>query len=168
MTWPIILGLLFGNADPYSAIGNAGVGPYAEERENVGAVAMIFIHPEASVENLERKVLTKEGSAILEGSFSVADWSHYPSAIAKPTGPFRILEGAEYEAARKAANKANQAIRKSNPELYKGLEIHEIHPVKFGGSATDPANKIAIPRDYHRQVVTPWWNNNMRSIKKIP
>lgn len=113
--------------------------------------------------NAEKGILASE-----KGSFSVADWSSYPSAIPMPTGPFKILEGAEYDAARKAANKANQAIRKANPEAYKGLEIHEIHPVKYGGSAIDPANKIAIPRDYHRKFVTPWWNNNMRSIKKIP
>ncbi len=103
-----------------------------------------------------------------EGSFSIFDWSNYPSEISKPTGPFRLLEGAEYETARKAASQANQIMRKANPELYNGLEIHEIHPVKFGGSPTDPLNKIAIPRDYHRQVVTPWWNSNMRSVYKIP
>lgn len=100
-----------------------------------------------------------------KGAFSVADWSKYPSSIPKPTGPFRLLEGAEYDAARKAANQANQAMRRSNPEAYKGLEIHEIHPVKYGGSPTDPANKIAIPRDLHRKEVTPWWNNNLRSTK---
>ncbi|KFC19312.1 hypothetical protein [Chryseobacterium sp. FH1] len=89
-----------------------------------------------------------------KGLFSVADWSKYPSALPKPTGPFKLLEGAEYDAARKA-----------NPGAYKGMEIHEIHPVKYGGSPTDPANKIAIPRDYHRKTVTPWWNNNMKSTK---
>ncbi|WP_431612368.1 DUF6443 domain-containing protein [Chryseobacterium sp. 'Rf worker isolate 10'] len=114
------------------------------------------------------KGLIQAELATEKGAFSVADWTNYPSAIPKPTGPFRILEGAEYEAARKAANKANQAMRKADPEAYKGLEIHEIHPVKYGGSATDPMNKIAIPRDYHRKIVTPWWNDNMRSIKKIP
>ncbi len=113
--------------------------------------------------NAEKGILATE-----KGAFSVADWASYPTAIPQPTGPFKLLEGAEYDAARKAANKANQAIRKANPEAYKGLEIHEIHPVKYGGSATDPTNKIAIPRDYHRRVVTPWWNNNMKSIKKIP
>lgn len=100
-----------------------------------------------------------------KGAFSIADWSKYPSAIPKPTGPFRLLEGAEYDAARKAANQANQAMRKANPEAYKGMEIHEIHPVKYGGSPTDPANKIAIPKGYHRKEVTPWWNNNLRSTK---
>ncbi|TLX24959.1 RHS repeat-associated core domain-containing protein [Chryseobacterium indologenes] len=114
------------------------------------------------------KGIVKVELAAEKGAFSVADWTSYPNAIPKPTGPFRILEGAEYEAARKAANKANQAMRRADPETYKGLEIHEIHPVKYGGSATDPMNKIAIPRDYHRKVVTPWWNDNMISIKKIP
>ena len=106
--------------------------------------------------------------AATEGSFSIVDWANYPSEIPQPTGPFRLLQGEEYEVARRSANLINQTMRRSNPELYRGLEIHEIHPVKFGGSPTDPANKVAIPRDYHRQIVTPWWNNNMRAINKIP
>lgn len=140
----------------------------AENQEaalGLGALAIVLSKGRAADE------VAKAEAAIAKseiGAFSVADWTNYPAAIPKPTGPFKILEGAEYEAARKAANNANQALRRANPEAYKGLEIHEIHPVKYGGSAIDPANKIAIPRDYHRKVVTPWWNDNMRSIKKIP
>jgi filamentous hemagglutinin len=69
--------------------------------------------------------------------------------------------------ARKAANAANSKIRSANPELYKGMEIHEIHPVKFGGSPTDLSNKIAIPIDVHRKLVTPWWNKLGKLITKI-
>jgi RHS repeat-associated protein len=153
-----------------------GIGGLALDVVTLGSGAIIkggikTIGTELVEEGVEMAVkdVAEEGvEAATKGAFSVADWANYPSAIPKPKGPFKILEGAEYDAARKAANKANQAIRKANPEAYKGLEIHEIQPVKYGGSATDAANKIAIPRDYHRKVVTPWWNDNMRSIKKIP
>ncbi len=43
------------------------------------------------------------------------------------------------------------------------FEIHEIHPVKFGGSPTDLANKVLIDRATHRRLVTPWWNRFQRS-----
>ena len=79
----------------------------------------------------------------------------------KPTGPFRILEGAEYEAAREAANKANAALRRADPAKYAGKQIHEIQPVKYGGSTTDPANKIALtPREH--ALYTTWWNRLQR------
>ena len=57
--WFIISTILLGSPDPYSAIGNSGVGPYAEERETAGAIAMILVNPEAAAEGLERKVLSK-------------------------------------------------------------------------------------------------------------
>lgn len=70
------------------------------------------------------------------GEFSIISWKGYPKKGPKPKGPFRLLSGKEYERARAAANKENKAIHKANPSL-KGKQIHEIHPVKFGGSATD-------------------------------
>jgi len=64
--------LLFGSSDPYMSLGNSGIGPYAEERENVGAVAMIFINPEAGAEKLAQKAVTKGTSNTLR---------HYTSKI---------------------------------------------------------------------------------------
>lgn len=46
-----------------------------------------------------------------------------------------------------------------------GMEIHEIQPVKFGGSPTDISNKIPLPTSVHRSEVTPWWNDMQRSIE---
>jgi filamentous hemagglutinin len=86
--------------------------------------------------------------------------------VPKPEGSFRLLSGAEYEAARKAANRANQTLRRENPELYIGKEIHEIKPVKAGGDPTDLRNKIALPRGLHRKKVTPWWNKIFRSLQE--
>jgi RHS repeat-associated protein len=98
--------------------------------------------------------------AFKSGSFSINDWTGYPAGVPKPPEgtTFRLLEGAEYQTARTAANQTNQAIRQADPAAYAGQEIHEISPVKFGGSPTKPSNKVALPTNVHRQQVTPWWN----------
>ena len=105
-----------------------------------------------------------------EGAFSIIPrtWDDYPTGhgLTRPTGPFKILEGAEYEAARGLANRTNRNIRSRlrRRGVSMDFEIHEIHPVKFGGSPTDPFNKVFLPRDFHRQQVTPWWNNFQRMV----
>jgi hypothetical protein len=106
----------------------------------------------------------KTGTTFAEGSFSVFNWKGYPAGGIKPTGPFRLLEGAEYTSARNLANSTNAAMRRANPEMFKGLQIHEIHPVKFGGSPTDLSNKIFLTPSQHAQY-TNFWNALMRSTK---
>lgn len=98
-----------------------------------------------------------------KGAFSVADWSGYPSTLSKPSGPFKLLEGAEYAAARKAANSTNAALHRANPE-FKGMQIHEIHPVKFGGSPTDLSNKAVLSPKQHAEY-TKFWNSLMRDAQ---
>jgi LysM repeat protein len=98
------------------------------------------------------------------GEFSVLDWTGYPEGVPTPEGPFRLLEGSEYDAARNAANAANKAIRADQDLIGQPVDVHEIQPVKFGGDPADPANKIILPRDVHRQQVTPWWNQLQRDI----
>ncbi|RAW00574.1 DUF6443 domain-containing protein [Pseudochryseolinea flava] len=98
------------------------------------------------------------------GSFSVSDWTGYPSGAIRPSGPFRLLEGAEYSSARKLANSTNAALHKANNELLRGLQIHEIHPVKFGGSPTDLSNKIFLTPAQHLQY-TNFWNSLMRTTR---
>jgi hypothetical protein len=44
------------------------------------------------------------------------------------------------------------------------MQIHEITPVKFGGSPTALENKIALPTAVHQQQVTPWWNGLLRDL----
>lgn len=75
-----------------------------------------------------------------------------------------MLEGAEYDAARKAANQANNQIRKANNLRGQPVDVHEIKPVKFDGSPTDPSNKVILDRSLHRQQVTPWWNQLQKDI----
>lgn len=97
------------------------------------------------------------------GPFSIRSFPGYPSYLPKPSGPFRVLEGAEQATARTAANNANRALHRADPSLA-GKQIHEIQPVKFGGSPTDPANKIPLTRQQHAQVTT-WWSRFLRSLK---
>ncbi|WP_437738772.1 RHS repeat-associated core domain-containing protein [Sorangium sp. So ce1335] len=97
--------------------------------------------------------------ALPEGSFSIIDWTGYPAGAPRPSGPFRLLSGAEYAAARSAANATNQALHAADSTL-KGLQIHEITPVKFGGSPTDLSNKIAVTQVEHAPLTTFW--NRMR------
>lgn len=96
------------------------------------------------------------------GTFKITNWNNYPKNIPKPKGPFRIVTGSEYEAARKAANNANRAMHKADP-LLKGKQIHEIQPVKFGGSPTDPANKIPLTPAEHAKATT-WWRRTQQNM----
>jgi hypothetical protein len=106
----------------------------------------------------------KAGPAMEPGAFSISNWNGYPAGVPKPQGTFRLLEGAEYTSARDAANTANKAIRKEQGLVGLDVDVHEVKPVKFNGSPTDPGNKLVLPRDVHRQQVTPWWNQLMRDI----
>jgi RHS repeat-associated protein len=116
----------------------------------------------ASIENQLGQRGSSPEPAYPEGSFSISDWSDYPGNV-RPTGPFRILEGAEYDQARDAASAANDAMRRINRPAYQGNQIHEIQPVKFGGSPTDMANKLVTPTPLHYQY-TSWWNQLQRDL----
>jgi len=68
----------------------------------------------------------------------------------------------EYEQALATKKRANAKIHRENPSL-KGYVIHEKHPVKFGGSPTDPTNKIYLePGDHSR--VSVWWRALQRLL----
>jgi RHS repeat-associated protein len=104
-----------------------------------------------------------ENGAHQEGSFSISDWSGYPQGIPRPTGTVRLIAGEEYNGARAAANQANRAMHKADASLA-GQQIHEIKPVKFSGSPTDPANKIPLTPQQHQPVST-WWNRLQRAVE---
>jgi len=152
------------------------------------AVALGVILPQAGLANAWRNAgyLAESGSALAragwarwlprvgtpasvvpdyaQGSFSVWDWGGYPEGMPRPEGPLRLLEGQEYESARQAATRANRAMHAADPSLA-GKHMHEIRPVKFGGSPTDPANKIPLARPRHTQI-TNWWNRLMRDLTR--
>ncbi|WP_169266704.1 MULTISPECIES: hypothetical protein [Brasilonema] len=116
------------------------------------------------------------------GEFLI-DWAlakalkKYPdiSGVPRPQGPFRLLSKAEYAKARSLANTTNRNIRKDirriNPSsldkkvMGTKMEIHEIHPIKFGGSPTDLNNKIIIPEKVHTEL-TNWWNEVQNLVEK--
>ncbi len=102
--------------------------------------------------------------AFPKGSFSITDWTGYPTCLPKPDGPFRILTGDEYSAARDAADNANRAIHASDPSLA-GVPIHEIQPVKFGGDLRDLLNKIPLTPSQHA-ILNIWWSRLQRNLNK--
>lgn len=63
-------------------------------------------------------------------------------------------------------SKANRALRREQGLVGRPVDVHEIKPVKFGGSPTHSANKAILPRDVHRQQVTPWWNQLQKDLGK--
>ena len=93
-------------------------------------------------------------------SFEITDWSGYPDGP-RPEGPFWVLEGDEYERARDSAHQTNRALHRNNPARH-GLEVHEVHPVKLGGSPTDLDNKIFLTPQEHARYTT-WWNNVIKN-----
>lgn len=97
----------------------------------------------------------EDAATVKPGSFSIIDWTGYPESLPKPDGPFRLLQGAEYDAARAQANTANRALHAADESLG-GWQLHEIQPVKFNGSPTDISNKMPLPTDAHAEV-TNWW-----------
>ena len=113
--------------------------------------------------DLNQRVAEKLG--IKEGSFSITDWTGYPSGVPRPTGPVQLIEGTEYENARDEANKENARIRRQENLKGQKVDIHEVQPIKFNGSPTDPANKAILPRDLHRQQLTPWWNQLQKDVE---
>jgi hypothetical protein len=111
------------------------------------------------------------GTVYPDGTFTITDWTDYPDLGApRPDGPFRLLPADEQEVARKAANASNRKLRGSDPAKYKGKEIHEINPVKHGGSPTDLNNKVVLSPEAHRKYTT-WWNRVQRwaecRVKKV-
>jgi hypothetical protein len=103
-------------------------------------------------------------AAFKPGTFSITDWSGYKEFLPRPEGPFRILDREEYDQARSAADRINEKLHRTDPATYEGKHIHEIHPVKFGGSPTDPKNKIALsPEDHY--AVNAWWARLQRNVQ---
>jgi RHS repeat-associated protein len=97
-----------------------------------------------------------------DGSFSISNWEGYPEGMSRPDGPFRLLDGDEHSAARRAANAANRTLHAGDPSLA-GKHLHEIHPIKFGGDPTGSGNKIPLTPQEHAKL-TAWWNRLMRGL----
>ena len=90
-----------------------------------------------------------------KGEIEITDWDGYPKGKPKPKGKLKLLQGDDYKAARKAANLENRKIHRKNLNL-NGKQIHEIKPVKFGGSPANHSNKIALSRMEHAKLTAFW------------
>ena len=141
-------------------------GPYGGAASMAGVVVVRSVQGAGAVTSAARAadLAAEAAKGIQAGSFNLAFWAKYPSWAPKPDGALRVLSGAEYDAARSAANSANAALRRGDAEAYAGKQIHEILPVKFGGSSTDPANKIALTPAQHAEL-TNFWNQLLRDLK---
>ncbi len=109
-----------------------------------------------------------EGCQLPNGSFSLTPLGlkGYPEGVPLPKGPMRLIpRDVEYEAARKAADRANARLRRWW-QTAPGDDIHEIVPVKWGGSPIDPNNKIPLDKTLHRLFITPWWNRLQKELEK--
>ncbi|MBT9290960.1 RHS repeat-associated core domain-containing protein [Prosthecodimorpha staleyi] len=153
-----------GEAGLRSGVKSAVEKEAAESLTTVGAKIAPGVSSEAT--NAAKLAAGEAKDAIPRGEFSIIDWSGYPQGLAKPEGPFRLLTGSEYASARSAANNANRAIREAQGLVGKPLNIHELNPVKFGGSPIDMANKVVLDRGFHRGVVTPWWSQLARDLAR--
>jgi RHS repeat-associated protein len=149
-----------------NAIDNFVTNRFESRNNGVGQIAM-----ELAVVGLATtrgEGAAKPKATLLDGSFSLteAGFKNYPTAgnVPKPNDPLRMVENPEYAEALRLKNNANRNIHNANPDL-KGQQIHEVHPVKFGGSPTDPANKIPLAPEVHKQY-TAWWNSKMWEIMK--
>jgi RHS repeat-associated protein len=101
---------------------------------------------------------------LVEGAFSILDWSGYPEGIPKPEGPVRLTSGQEYETNRSLANRENTRMHGIDPSL-EGKQIHEIKPVKFGGSPIDPRNKIPVSPTKHIEL-NRWWSKLLKAVTR--
>ncbi|MGN0495921.1 MAG: polymorphic toxin-type HINT domain-containing protein, partial [Lachnospiraceae bacterium] len=97
-----------------------------------------------------------------DGTFDIDDWSEYPEDIAHPEGPFIVLEGDDYAISRKQANRSNRKLHRMYKYL-KGLEIHEVLPVKFGGNPIDVDNKVVLTKKQHSKF-TVFWNKILKEL----
>ena len=73
-----------------------------------------------------------------------------------------MLEGDAYATARNQANNSNRKLHRMYQYL-KGLQIHEILPVKFGGNPVDIDNKVALTPKQHAQF-TVFWNRILKEL----
>jgi RHS repeat-associated protein len=95
-------------------------------------------------------------------------YTDYPAGAKRPPGPVRLLPKSEYDPANAAKQAQNAALR-NDPRYEEFFEktwadIHEPHPVKWGGDPIDIKNKEIIPPPEHWEI-TAWWNALQRWVQ---
>jgi RHS repeat-associated protein len=103
-----------------------------------------------------------------DGSFSIPTWYQelYPKrALPLPRGPYRLLQGGAYDNALADKKAANAVYRDAREIRGIDFQVHEILPVKFGGSPTDPLNKVVLPTHVHSEYTT-WWRRIQDHVER--
>jgi len=125
----------------------------------------VMPEPQSSPEDLGQQQAQRQQQTQFEpGTFSIFDWTGYPTGAPRPQGTFRLLKDAEYEAARDAADKYTGAKHRADRTAHSGQHFHHVKPVKFGGTPTDPANIIRLSPSDHWKF-NRWWLSLQRSIE---
>lgn len=99
-----------------------------------------------------------------DGEIEITDWEGYSENGPKPKGKLKLLDKKEYAKALKEKNAAIRKYHRSHPEC-DGMEIHEVHPVKFSGSLTDVNNKIPLSPEIHRMYTKFWATIKAKALK---
>lgn len=103
-----------------------------------------------------------------DGTYSINDWTGYHEALPKPDPPFSLRTDADQILARKQADAANKVVRSdaraAGADNLKEMQVHEIKPVKHGGSPTGLDNKVLLPTEIHKEV-TAWWGDIQRLVE---
>jgi len=72
---------------------------------------------------------------------------------------FHLIDGPQLSWALRISSNYNRAYREVIPKL-KGLYVHEITPVKFGGDPKAPENKLVVGQEKHCELVV-FWNRQL-------
>lgn len=154
-------------------LGGTGADPKEYHNAGVMTIGMALgpITAEAKAMSSAKPVVTELAlveDVSLDGSFSITElgWQGYPEGIPRPKGPFRLLQGEEYVAARNTADNVNRSLRSELNLKGSGVHIHEVVPVKFGGSPSNINNKIFLDSKFHQSKVSPFWLQIQNSIMK--
>ena len=101
-----------------------------------------------------------------DGSVDITDWGDYPEGYPKPSGKgIRLIDGDEYTTAQRQGYANNRVIHDADASL-KGMDIHHVTPIKFGGHPTDPSNLIPLSRPEHA-ILTTWWRELQRQLENL-
>jgi hypothetical protein len=98
-------------------------------------------------------------------------WTGYPTVggVPRPTGPFRLLNRAENDAARRLSL---NPIRQFRDRIHapNTVDIHHIQPLEFGGQPANPRNFFPlrnwVSRNNQHALYTNWWNALQRDIEQ--
>jgi len=137
-------------------------------------VRLTFQLPTSSVVRTAEGTLSLQLAPESQGVFNLTTrfenvppsmWETFPEGVPRPTGPINLIDGAAYDTARQAANNFNRGLSRRFGLGPADYEVHEIAPVKFGGSPTALSNKVGLLDTVHSQV-TAWFGRLQRLIEE--